>query len=69
VPALDAAAAILPLLTLWILLSGADDLLVAAAWIYASARGRPRIVPPGDARLNVAERRIAIFLPLWREER
>ncbi len=55
-------------LGVWILLSGLDDLIIVLAWIYTSLRGRPHIVPPGDARLAVRERRIAIFVPLWREQ-
>jgi len=63
------AGVVLPLLAIWMLLSGIDDLVIAAAWIYSSARGRPRIIPPGDKRLTVRERRIAVFIPLWNEER
>ena len=59
------ASCLLPL-AVWILLSGLDDLLVdlVLAWAWLRARVRPR--PPG-AEVHARERRIAIFVPLWRE--
>lgn len=62
------AGVVFPLLAVWILLSGLDDLVIAAAWIYTSLRRRPHVLPPGDPRLAARERPIAIFIPLWREE-
>ncbi|MGE5487213.1 MAG: glycosyl transferase family protein [bacterium] len=62
------AGVVFPLLAVWILLSGLDDMVIAAAWIYTSVRRSLRIVPPGDPRLAARERRIAIFIPLWHEE-
>jgi bacteriophage N4 adsorption protein B len=51
----------------WILLSGLDDLFIAAA--HLATRHRP-FPWPSDAELEKeTERRIAILVPLWREHR
>lgn len=54
-------------LAAWIVLSGIDDLAVAAAWLWARARNRlPEA--PSPAELQLAEqKRIAIFVPCWQE--
>lgn len=64
-------ASILPL-SAYILFSGLDDLFIdavwAVEWIKARRLGRRRVAIPSDADLSVArEKRIAIFIPLWRE--
>lgn len=64
--ALDVAvAAILPVLALWLLFSGIDDLLVdlGRLWMWLVQRRRP---PPAGA--AAPRPRIAIFVPLWRED-
>jgi len=54
-------------LAFWVLLSGLDDLFIAL--VYLTTRKKP-FPWPADADLEtVAERRIAIFVPLWREHR
>ena len=51
----------------WILLSGLDDLFIALVYF---ARRKEQFPWPTDSQLeNVSERRIAIFVPLWREHR
>lgn len=67
------AGALLVPLALWILLSGIDDALVclAAAWAWAAHRllGRAGLERPSMPELRaLPEKRIAIFVPLWREE-
>lgn len=64
--------AILVPLSLAILLSGLDDLMVdlAWAWIWLKSALRPAasMFPPGPRQLeNAPRQRIAIFVPLWRE--
>jgi len=64
-------ASILPLSS-YILFSGLDDLFIdavwAVQWIKARRLGRGRVAIPSDADLSVIrEKRIAIFIPLWRE--
>jgi adsorption protein B len=56
-------AALLPLLVVWILLSGLDDLVLVAALLGVRARGRPS---PEQLRAQ-PEQRVAILIPLWRE--
>ena len=54
-------------LAFWILLSGLDDLFIAAAHLATRKKQFPW---PADSDLeDVPERRIAIFVPLWREHR
>ena len=61
-----AAAAALAPLAVWILLSGIDDLFICAAYLVARlGRRLPTTLPDTTGE---AERRIAIFVPLWREE-
>src|SRR3984885_11008775 len=52
-------------LAAWILLSGLDDLFIGGVWFFTRRRHEPR---PPQAELECArERRIAIFVALWRE--
>jgi adsorption protein B len=52
-------------LAIWILLSGLDDLWIALVLVCTGRKRPPR---PSEAELDrVPERRIAIFVPLWRE--
>ena len=54
-------------LSFWILLSGLDDLFIAL--VYYATR-KEQFPWPAESDLDaVAERRIAIFVPLWREHR
>ncbi len=65
-PALDhTAALILPVLAVWFLLSGLDDLFVDIVWALGSLRARPS-ERTGEA--PEPEPGIAIFIPLWRED-
>ena len=53
-------------LAIWILLSGLDDLFIGLVYLYPA---RQRFRWPAAAELDRApQRRIAIFVPLWREE-
>jgi adsorption protein B len=59
-------------LGIYILLSGVDDLFVDLVWLYTWLRrlvsGRPRVrMPQDEVLLSVPQKRIAIFVPLWRE--
>lgn len=59
------AALILPLAIL-ILISGLDDLIVDAVWVWGWVKGKSRkasTLEPASA----LEKRIAIFVPLWKE--
>jgi len=62
-----ALAALLPLLGAWILLSALDDLILLGAWLIARFRGElPRL--PNVTQLAATDhRRIAIFVPCWKE--
>ncbi len=51
-------------LALIILVSGLDDLLLLAMWALSLPRGRAR---EGAPESDLPEKRIAIFVPLWRE--
>jgi adsorption protein B len=63
------AAALLAPLAVWILWNGVDDLFIDLAWLYRCLF-RPRTRPPTAHALDeLAERRMAIFVPLWREHR
>jgi bacteriophage N4 adsorption protein B len=54
-------------LALWILISGLDDLFICLVFLFTRRKPFPW---PADAGLAAApERRIAIFVPLWREHR
>jgi bacteriophage N4 adsorption protein B len=58
-------AACLAPLAVWILLSGLDDVLVSLVWAVTGFR---RFSWPADCALaEEPQRRIAIFVPLWRE--
>ncbi len=57
-----------------ILISGLDDMLIdvawAAAWIRRKLRPQAPLFPPGARQLDSApQHRIAILVPLWREDR
>src|SRR6185503_2591868 len=62
----------LALFAVWVLLSGLDDLFLDLAclcrWFVTVGLGRRCIPAPTDAELTSAPRkRIAVFVPLWRE--
>lgn len=59
----SAAAGILTPMLVWILLSGADDLFLCAVFLWQRLTVRRADLPA------VPEKRIAIFVPLWREHR
>ena len=62
-------AAILAPLAIWVLINGFDDLVIDLACLW-SRFGHNREPMPGDAELTaVPERRMAIFVPLWKEHR
>jgi len=55
-----------------ILISGLDDLVIDAAWVFSWVRGvikpQARLFPPGPRQLEAApQRTIAILVPLWHE--
>ena len=54
-------------LAFWILLSGLDDLFVAAVWLMPRRQRFPW--PAGSELDHAPERRIAILVPLWNEHR
>ena len=58
------AATLLVPLICWILLNGIDDLVIEIAWLFLP-REKTRLTP--DA--SLPERRMAIFVPLWKEHR
>src|SRR5947209_3486222 len=51
----------------WVLLSGLDDLFIA--FVHLTTRNKPFPWPAEADLESVAERRIAIFVPLWHEHR
>src|ERR1700739_1497337 len=60
-------------LSLALLASGLDDLLVdfwwACGWLKDKLRPEARLFPPGERQLaSAARRRIAILIPLWHEQ-
>jgi adsorption protein B len=57
------AATLLTPLVCWILLNGIDDLIIQVAWLLLP-RERTALFPP-----MVDEKRLAIFVPLWKEHR
>jgi bacteriophage N4 adsorption protein B len=59
-----AAAALAPLVC-WILFNGIDDLLIAIGWLFLP-RQRPATQ---EAKQPAEEKRLAIFVPLWKEHR
>lgn len=70
----SAIAACLTPLALWLLVSGADDFLVdlicLAHWFRRRFLGRPASQFLSDEELNrTPEKRIAVFVPLWREHK
>jgi bacteriophage N4 adsorption protein B len=61
-------------LACWVLFNGLDDLVLdlACAWSWLAARlsQRPRFRRPSEAELDsVPRKRIAVFVPLWKEHR
>src|SRR5689334_13274071 len=67
-----AIAGTMALLTLWVILNGVDDLFVALAAGYAALRTRSKRrkdqQAPSERELDsVPQRRMAIFVCLWRE--
>lgn len=63
------AAALLVPLVFWILLNGVDDLFIDLAWLYRFLF-RPSTPSPTALALDeLPERRMAIFVPLWKEHR
>ena len=60
-------------LAVWVFISGVDDLFLALAWMIGWYRARRRCngnALPSDEELDRAPpKRIAIFVPLWREHR
>jgi len=56
--------ALLVPLAVWILISGLDDLFVGLRWLGLRKSVR---LPTPEERDAARERRIAIFVPLWRE--
>lgn len=61
-------------LAFWVLMSGLDDLVLDlacfASWLSRRLSKTPRFQWPGEAELDaIPQKRIAIFVPLWREYR
>jgi adsorption protein B len=59
---------------MWVLLNGLDDLVIDAAcacsWLAARLSRRAQFCRPSEADLNaVPQKRIAVFVPLWKEHR
>jgi len=56
------------LFAIWVLLSGFDDLLLDFAWLYRWLFTKSLAPAPSEAELSaIPQKRIAIFVPLWRE--
>lgn len=67
-PWLDPAiAAVLPWLGAWILVSGADDLVILASWLIARWRGEMPVMPTVTQLASIDHKRVAIFVPCWKE--
>ncbi|MGP8246779.1 MAG: glycosyl transferase family protein [Bryobacteraceae bacterium] len=58
-------ACLIPL-ALWTLVSGLDDLFIVFVWCLPRRR---RPLPTSAALARIPERRIAVFVPLWHEDR
>jgi bacteriophage N4 adsorption protein B len=61
-------------LALWVLFNGLDDLVLditcACSWLAAKFSRRAQFRRPSEAELDSApQRRIAVFVPLWKEHR
>ncbi len=61
-------------LALWVLLNGLDDLIIdlacACSWLAARLSRRAVFRRPSEAELDdVPQKRIAVFVPLWKEHR
>jgi len=66
------AACLMPL-AVWVLASGLDDLVLDVAWLWGWLRGRLRRAghaawPDRAALEGAPEKRMALFVPLWRED-
>ena len=62
-----AVAALLLPLTVWIIVSGIDDIFVDLAGLFAAVRNRSRPRPSRPELLRIEQKRIAIFVPCWLE--
>ena len=61
-------------LALWVLLNGLDDLVLdiacACSWLAAKFSRRAQFRRPSEVELDsVPQKRIAVFVPLWKEHR
>jgi len=63
----QAIAAILPWLGVWILLSGVDDLVILGSWLFARWKGEMPKMPTVTQLASVDHKRVAIFVPCWKE--
>ena len=61
--------AVLAPLAIWVLLNGLDDLVIDLACLYRWLRRKTQYVPSDEELAIVPERRMAIFVPLWKEYR
>lgn len=52
-------------ISVYIVISGLDDLLIDIVWLYRTLRGLFRPRPP--VRFDLVEKRVAIMIPAWRE--
>lgn len=55
--------------TVWATINGVDDLFIDCAWFYGWLFRRRRRTPRTGILKRVRERRMAIFVPLWKEHR
>ena len=62
-------AAILLPLAVWVLLNGLDDLVIDFACLHRWLHRKALRTPSDDELAAVPERRMAIFVPLWKEHR
>ncbi len=62
-------AALLAPLAIWVLLNGLDDLVIDIACLLTRFRRQSERMPVEADLLAVPERRMAIFVPLWKEHR
>jgi bacteriophage N4 adsorption protein B len=55
-------------ISIYIVLSGMDDLFIDLLWVYYYVTGRSRVATPSEDALNsLPQRRIAIMIPAWKE--
>ncbi len=62
-------ALLLAPLALWVLLNGLDDMVIDFACLFGRIRNGREEMPDDAALTAVPERRMAIFVPLWKEHR